>query len=214
MDAPRTPRQNRVNPFGTIFPCPDRGMFMANRGMHHDERGRITVRPNTNHVPWKTKTWIICLLEFKGRRRQLMSPGRYTELFFLDEATALAAGHRPCAECRRADYSRFKSLWQQVNGDLPIDGTLHAERTDRLGGKVTYRAAIDSLPDGVFVTIDGVAWLIWRGTLLRWASAGYDQRISRPSGSTVEGLTPLSTVAVMALGYAPVIHSSANDSHL
>lgn len=211
MDTPRAPRQNRVNPFGTIFACPDRGMFMGNRGILHDEHGRITVRPNTNHVPWKTKAWIICLLEFKGRRRRLMLPGHYTELFFLDEATALAAGHRPCAECRHADYNRFKSLWQQINGDLSIDRTLHAERTDRLGGKVTYRAAIDSLPDGAFVTIDGMAWLIWRGSLLRWSSGGYDQRVPRPSGITVDVLTPRSTVAVLRLGYAPVVHPSADE---
>src|SRR5271165_1152863 len=99
------PRQNRVTPFGEIVAVPERGTFMGNRGNLHNAEGHIK-------RTWQVKRWLVCLLEFKGRKRTVMRPGFYTELFFLDEATALAAGHRPCAECRRERYNDFRKAWQ------------------------------------------------------------------------------------------------------
>ena len=123
------PRQNRVNPFGEIIATPERGTFMGNRGVLHDDEGRIRRK-------WQGKRWIVCVLEFRGRKRKVMTPSRYTELFFLDEATALAAGHRPCAECRRERFKSFCCAWQpahpQKGGSRPsasdIDTCLNAER--------------------------------------------------------------------------------------
>src|SRR6202161_2154067 len=103
------PRQNRVTPFGEIITTPERGTFMGNRGVLHDTEGSL-------ERAWQAKRWLVCVLEFRGRKRQVMTPKRYTELFFLDEATALAAGHRPCRECRYADYQRFRSLWEECYG--------------------------------------------------------------------------------------------------
>lgn len=200
--------QNRVNPFGEIISTPERGLFMGNRGILHNER-RELLYPKHKRVPWVTKAWIICQLEFKGRKRQIMAPGHYTELFFLDEATALAAGHRPCAECRREAYSRFKTLWVQAHGDMPIDATLHQERTDRKGNKQTYSASIATLPTGTFIRLDGKCWLIAGERLCEWSSGGYVTDCSRPTQLAVEVLTPRSTVAVLALGYAPHLHPSA-----
>src|SRR3954453_3806627 len=135
-----SPLQNRVTPLGELVAVPERGLLYGNRGVLHDSEGRIRRR-------FQGRRWIACRLEFRGRRRHpLLQPGRYTELFFLDEATALAAGHRPCAECRREDYRRFVALWQELHpGETradAIDARLHAER---LAG--THRARLDSLPD-------------------------------------------------------------------
>src|SRR5262245_6485047 len=121
------PRQNRVTPWGEIVAMPERGTLMGNRGLLHDAEGQIM-------RPWRERRWIICLLDFKGRRRSVMSPGLYTELFFLDEATALAAGHRPCAECRRERFNAFRDAWLKGNGGAApvtapdIDRRLHEER--------------------------------------------------------------------------------------
>jgi len=149
------PRQNRVTPFGDIIATPERGTFMGNRGVLHDREGRI-------QRAWQVKRWLVCVLEFRGRRRQVMSPSRYTELFFLDEATALAAGHRPCAECRRARFLDFCHAWEKVHpvddgASRPtadaIDRRLHAER---LAPDHSSLASLDDLPDGVFVSV--AAW--------------------------------------------------------
>jgi hypothetical protein len=146
------PRRNRVTPLGELVAHPARGTLMGNRGVLHDAEGRIVRR-------WTTRAWIACVLQFKGRRRQVMAPNRYTELFFLDEATALAAGHRPCAECRRADFLRFRAAWLAGNpgrglGPRPrvaeIDRVLHAERVGP-GGRPTWTAPLADLPDGVMV---------------------------------------------------------------
>jgi hypothetical protein len=210
------PKQNRVDPFGEIVASPERGTLMGNRGgCMHDERQRLGV------ARWRNEHWIACLLAFKGRHRTVMTPNRYTELFFLDEATAFAAGHRPCAECRRPDFLRFKEAWLRGNpesgvdlrsGIGPIDRVLHAERATRWRRKVTYGAPINALPDGVFVTLDIRPYqplLIWRGRLLHWAFEGYTGAMQRPTGLTVTVLTPRSSVNAIAAGYEPSVHPIA-----
>jgi hypothetical protein len=147
-------RQNRVTPCGEIVAVPERGTMMGNRGRLHDEEGRL-------RRPWQVKRWLLCRLEFNGRRRVVMAPDRYTELFFLDEATGLAAGHRPCFECRRKSYNAFVDAWARGNGlgvgdqrptAASIDERLHQKRIGPGRSKRTFRASIDDLPDGVFVT--------------------------------------------------------------
>src|SRR6516225_7744293 len=149
------PRQNRVTPFGDIIATLERGTFMGNRGVLHDSEGRIK-------RAWQLKRWIVCVLEFKERKRQVMTPGHYTELFFLDEATAFAAGHRPCAECRRVRFLDFCNAWARAHPSKDasprpsatmIDDRLHAERIASNRSKRSYMAALDDLPDGVFVTV-------------------------------------------------------------
>jgi hypothetical protein len=204
------PRQNRVTPFGGIVATTERGTLMGNRGLLHDGGGRIT-------RPWRERRWIICLLRFKGRKRQVMSPGHYTELFFLDEAMALAAGHRLCAECRRERFVAFRDAWLRGNeGASPltapdIDRRLHAERLGPGGTKRTYQAGLDGLPGGVFVRLPGGerAWLLWNGLLLAWSAGGYRERVRRPRGVEVAVLTPPSTVAAVRAGFAPAVHASA-----
>jgi hypothetical protein len=208
------PRRNRVTPFGEIVATPERGTIMGNRGILHDASGRI-------RRPWQVKRWLLCVLEFKGRHRTVMAPNRYTELFFLDEATGLAAGHRPCAECRRDRFLAFRDAWSAGNRPMSepepipatmIDVRLHAERTARDRSKRIFTADIDELPDGVFVAIggpEGGACLIWENNLLAWSPGGYLGRRPRPGGGSVSVLTPGSTVAAIRAGYAPVVHPSA-----
>ena len=209
------PRQNRVTPFGEIIATPARGTFIGNRGILHDSDSRI-VRP------WKTKAWIICLLQFKERKRTVMTPGTYTELFFLDEATALAAGHRPCGECRYADYKCFKSLWIQANRALlessdpkiqEIDKIVHQERLAPNGSKILFQADLGRLPDGVFVKLPNSEkpYLVLDEYLYPWTPSGYPSKTPRPSG-VVRVITPRSFVNTLALRYVPAIHPSA-ESH-
>ena len=178
--------------------------MMGNRGVLHDEARRI-VRP------WAVRRWIACLLEFRGRHREVMTPRRYTELFFLDEAAALSAGHRPCAECRREDYRRFQSLWKHVVGAEAdadsMDLRLHAERLDGKK-KRTYRSDVAALPDGTYVARDESAWLVWNGALHDWSDRGYVRR-ERPSRGLVAVLTPPSIVAILRAGYRPAVHPTA-----
>jgi hypothetical protein len=209
------PRQNRVDPFGRLIAVPARGAWTGNRGCLHDERGSIVRR-------WTTRAWITCRLSFKERQRQIMTPNRWTELFFLDEATAFAAGHRPCGECRREDYLRFKAAW--VHGNPQFDLTIETpiEKIDLIlqrervsdppaGARVMFTADIDILPDGVFIVgPDGeTPWLVWGEHLLRWRPEGYDQPIDRPELSSVNVLTPRSMVAAFDAGYRPQVHGSA-----
>lgn len=204
------PRKNRVNPWGEIIAVPDRGMFMGNRGCIHRD-GNI-VRSSAR------KAWVTCLLEFRGRHREIMAVGRYTELFFLDEATALAAGHRPCATCRRGDYRRFKHLWTEANAgqiETPsirdIDNLLHGERVTN-GSKKTWQARLDELPDGVMITSDGAsAYLILEDKLLEWSPGGYLGWRPRDAVKTVSVLTPFSTAQAIASGYRPYLHPSAEQ---
>ena len=194
--------QNRVTPFGEIVALGGRGTMMGNRGVLHDDRRRIV---RTTQV----KRWIACVLEFRGTHRVVMSPRSYTELFFLDEATAFAAGHRPCAECRNADYNRFRALWEARLGRAgtvdEIDAVLHAERLDGRE-KRTARMDITTLPDGTYVSIDGTPWILWNDELGAWSDTGYGQRRPRPIRGEVEVLTPPSIVAVFRAGYKPGVH--------
>jgi hypothetical protein len=198
------PLQNRVDPFGTIFRSPSRGTMLGNRGgvLHNIDQEIVR--------SYACRRWLICVLEFKGRRRTVMSPARYTELFFLDEAVALSAGHRPCAECRRQRFEDFRRAWGKPLLAPDMDAELHRSRMDRNGGKVTYEASLDSAPDGCFVAIDGSAYLVWGGSLLAWTPFGYAQRESRPMGKIVTVLTPAITVRCLRNGYVPGVHDSAS----
>lgn len=198
--------QNRVTPFGEIVACGGRGLVMGNRGILHDDNRHI-VRYS------QTRRWLACLTEFKGIRRVVMRPHRYTELFFLDEATAFAAGHRPCAECRRADYRRYCDLWatcfgEPVGADV-IDRQLHRDRVAGTRTKRTYRTHLAELPDGAYIADDDRAWLVWGVALFAWSPHGYTERRERAGNREVDVLTPRSTVAVLAAGYRPAIHPSA-----
>jgi hypothetical protein len=180
---------------------------MGNRGgaLHNDKREIVR--------QFNGRRWITCLLEFKGRRRSVMSPGLYTELFFLDEAVALAAGHRPCAECRRERFNAFKNAWKPGSGDSlrapEIDAELHRTRIDSRGGKVTYEASLNSLPDGCFVQIDGSSYLVWDEALLLWSPQGYLKKDHQPKRLTVTVLTPEPAVQCIRQGYRPEIHQSS-----
>jgi hypothetical protein len=200
------PLQNRVDPFGNLFRTDARGTMMGNRGgaLHNGEREIVR--------GYKSRRWIACVLEFRGRHRIVMSDRRYTELFFLDEAVALAAGHRPCAECRRHRFNAFKDAWRRAHSrdSLPfadeMDMELHRARVDRRK-KVTYEVAMDSLPDGCFVQIDGHAYLVRGDALLLWTPEGYTKHLARPD-STVTVLTPEPVVGCIRQGYRPEIHDS------
>jgi hypothetical protein len=200
------PRQNRVTPLSELIADPARGLVYGNRGCLHDDRGEIRRR-------FATRRWIACRLEFKGwRRKALLQPGRFTELFFLDEATAFAAGHRPCALCRREDYNRFLELVGASGADQ-IDERLHRERLAGADRRL-QPAGADELPDGAFVIHDGDPWLVLGGHLLRWTPAGYTTRVRR-SGRKVETITPASLLAVLRAGWEPVVpllHPSATTA--
>jgi hypothetical protein len=201
------PRQNRVTPDGMLIAVPDRGLFWGNRGSLHDSGGQL-VRYS------RGKAWAICVLSFKARRRELWAPGRLTELFFLDEATGLAAGHRPCGECRYRDYQAFKRAWAVafgggVPGVAEIDARMHADRLVRPGVRRSYSARLSSLPDGVMVSVGGTPFLVWGGGLLAWTPGGYRSSGQSPAEDTVTVITPRATVAVLTAGYRPVVHPSA-----
>jgi hypothetical protein len=211
------PRRNRVTPFGDVIATPERGTMMGNRGILHDPEGRV-------RRSWQVKRWLLCVLEFRGRHRTVMAPNRYTELFFLDEATGLAAGHRPCFECRRGRFLAFRDAWaagnrptmrsETIRADL-MDDQLQRERVGPDRSKRTFTADLDELPDGVFVKLDGSAGgacLIWRDDLLDWSPAGYTRRRPRPRGAAVSVLTPRSIVAAIRAGYVPEVHPSAFDA--
>jgi hypothetical protein len=200
------PLQNRVTPFGEIVALAGRGLVMGNRGILHDDARRI-VRHS------QLRRWLACRTEFRGRHRTIMRPHSYTELFFLDEATAFAAGHRPCAECRSMDYRRFRALWAVCHGeplsaDL-IDRQLHRERLAGRRAKRVYREDLVDLPDGAYIAVDERAWLVWGKTLFAWSALGYTERRDRSAHREVEVLTPRSTVAVLAAGYRVAVHPSA-----
>lgn len=213
--------QNRVTPFGELFAVPERGSWMGNRGGCFHTDARMLSRRR-----WASKRWIVCVLSFRGRQRSVMAPGRYTELFFLDEATALAAGHRPCRECRYADHERFKAAWLRGNKALglstgasidEVDAVLHRERVAPDGTKVTFEATLGEIPDGVFVVLPGApeeALLVADGRLWRWSPGGYEDAGALPGrAKKVLVLTPRSTVRAIAAGYAPERHRSATQIH-
>jgi hypothetical protein len=204
------PLQNRVTPLGELVAVPERGLVYGNRGCLHDETGRIRRR-------YDGKRWIACRLRFRGwHRSPLLQPGRFTELFFLDEATAFAAGHRPCALCRREDYDAFVAIWSSLHpgpaGADAIDARLHAERVEPgTRAQRRHEAALDELPDGAFVLRDGRPALVLGPDLLTWTPAGYEAPRPRPTGRAVL-LTPPSLVEVLRAGWrgaVPLLHPSA-----
>jgi hypothetical protein len=219
----RRPLQNRVAPTGEIISHPGRGLLMGNRGCLHGP-GRVL-----GSARWRSKLWICCVLRWKEVRRDPMPPGRWTALFFLDEATALAAGHRPCAYCRRQDFLAYAQAWARAvalpPGDRPyaaqMDAVLHGERVHpRSRRQITRNVPVAGLPDGVMVRLgdaDGVtpggdgAALLAGGALLPWSLAGYLSPVRPPA--TVELLTPPATVAAIAAGYRPWLHPSATVAH-
>ena len=208
------PRQNRVTPFGSIVAVSARGTLTGNRGCLHDDRQNIR-----RH--FHGTRWIVCLLDFKGRKRALMTPGHYTELFFLDEATALTAGHRPCAECQRERFTRFRDLWATANPELAgtprpaattMDAAIHRERTAPSEHGIKSCISIEHMPDGVFVTDDERhPHLVLAGQLLRWSPAGYELP-TVPFQYPARVLTPASVVRTLAAGYRAGIHDSAFES--
>jgi hypothetical protein len=205
------PRQNRVTPLSELVRDPERGLVYGNRGCLHDEAGGIRRRYNG-------KRWIACQLQFRGwHRRPLMQPGRFTELFFLDEATAFAAGHRPCALCRHGDYERFVAIWAelhpgQIRADA-IDTQLHGERVaPDTRAQLHRETRLDELPDGAFVLRDGTPWLVLGAKLLSWTAAGYGERRPRLTGQPATLITPPSLLAVLRAGWEPLVpllHPSA-----
>jgi hypothetical protein len=205
------PLQNRVTPTGDFVADPGRGTFMGNRGILHDAVRQLGA------ARWRHRSWIGCQLNFKSRKRALMAPRRYTELFFLDEATALAAGHRPCFECRRDAFRAFQSAWRQAFGTpdcsaAAMDRVLHRARVEpRTRRQIRSEATLDDLPDGVFVLLHEAPspLLVLGDRLLRWRAAGYASWRPRPTAIRCRVLTPAPTVAVLRAGYAPALHPSA-----
>ncbi len=205
------PLQNRVLPEGFIERHTARGMFMGNRGVLHDRNKELKRL-------FKTKAWIICLLEFKGRKRELMSPNSYTELFFLDEVTALAAGHRPCAECRRSRFNEFRNAWMEGNkwdGGSAIrapemDEVLHRERIED-ENKVTWIGRLLDLPHGTMFELDEKSYAVCDGKILEWSFDGYSPAEQGTFPDSVDVLTPRSVVNLLATGFRPEFHSSAKS---
>jgi hypothetical protein len=203
------PLQNRVSPFGELFASPARGSLFGNRGgRFHSDARTLTARR------WASRQWICCVLDFKNRRRNVW--GRfYTELFFLDEPTALAAGHRPCFECRRKDAEAFAEAWRKAKrlctrpyADA-MDTVLHDERLDGRTKRL-HRREIDTLPDAAFVLLDGAAFAVHGDALLRWTPERYDLRERRPRDIAVDVLTPPAILAALSNGYRPHWHPGAD----
>jgi len=202
-----SPLQNRVTPFGEIVAIAQRGMFTGNRGILHD--------PATKRLlgrRWTSKAWLVCSCTYKDRRRDVMGGRSWTELFFLDEAVALAAGHRPCFACRREAAERFRSAWMAGNGTprraaAAMDAVLHVERLAH-GRKRLHPVPdpIDRLPSGTMIVVEGSAFTLHAGLAWRWTETGYaaPERLPRADGL----LTPPSTLAALASGYRPVLHPS------
>jgi hypothetical protein len=201
------PLQNRVTPLGDIVAVPERGGFMGNRGVLHDEHRQLGARR------WALKAWLICRLEFRGRHRDVMTPRRYTELFFFDEAAAIAAGHRPCGECRHGAFRTWQDAWQSAQAlDTPprardIDAQMHGERVDiRTRRQQRWQTRFGALPDGAFIIRENGPCLVRSGRMHAWSWQGYGPPRACPSGEIVTVLTPPSSVAVLQAGYRPAIN--------
>ncbi|WNV10855.1 hypothetical protein [Tardiphaga sp. 709] len=202
------PLQNRVMPSGDIVATPERGTFTGNRGIIHDPSTKTLLNRR-----WSNPAWITCVCEFRGRRRDVMATRSWTELFFLDEATSFAAGHRPCFYCRRDDANRFRAAWEEGNGvtrvrATEIDAVLHRERVDHRKKRVhPLDGTIAALPDGAMVQAGGESFLIAQGCALRWSFAGYS--VVDVELVDAQLLTPPSTLNAFRAGYRPVLHASA-----
>jgi hypothetical protein len=195
--------QNRIDPFGNIIRTKARGSWMGNRGILHNDDQKIL-------RPFKSIAWLTCKLEFNGRKRQVMAPNRYTELFFLDEAVSFAAGHRPCFECRRNDFNRFKSFWLRGNPEYnfdektpirKIDQILHKERIDHHKSKVIFEESIKHIPNGSFVSFDNDAFLVLDQLMFLWSPSGYKKGIPLPDVNKLAVLTPKTIVNAYRAGY-------------
>ena len=201
------PLQNRVTPTGDIIATPHRGMFTGNRGIIHDPATKTLTRR------WASQAWLTCVCEFRGRRRDVMGSRSWTELFFLDEATAFAAGHRPCFYCRGIDANRFRAAWEAGNGVAnilarEIDAVLHRERLDGRAKRLhPLPAPIEQLPDGAMVQNGSESFLMVQGRALAWSPAGYRQAQNALEDTML--LTPPSTLRALSAGYRPVLHPSA-----
>ncbi|WNL43447.1 hypothetical protein RN347_05965 [Halomonas sp. PAMB 3264] len=204
--------QNRIDPYGHLCSVSARGELMGNRGILHDEH-KVIKRP------WAHKQWVTCVTHAPGFERPVFEPGRYSQLFFLDEATAFAAGHRPCGSCRHARFREFKHGWLKAN-PLPeierpnlatIDKILHQERAKRGGHKITHEAALETLPFGTLIDLDGTPHLVADHGLLAWRFEGYTAPTASPSRDTrVVVLTPASIVRLFCQGFRPEVHASAH----
>jgi hypothetical protein len=202
------PLQNRVTPTGDIIATPHRGMFTGNRGIIHDPATKTLLKKR-----WSSPAWITCVCEFRGWRRKVMGGRSWTELFFLDEATAFAAGHRPCFFCRRDNANRFRAAWEEGNGVADVraremDAVLHGERLER-GKKRLHPLpmSVAQLPDGAMVQVGEASFLIVQGTALQWSMSGYEKAGAALGDAML--LTPPSTLRAFGAGYRPVLHPSA-----
>jgi hypothetical protein len=204
------PLQNRVTPFGTIVAVPDRGAFTGNRGIIHDPATRTLLNRR-----WSNPAWITCVCDFRGRRREVMATRSWTELFFLDEATSFAAGHRPCFYCRRDDANRFRAAWAQGNGVAgvkasAIDAVLHRERLDGRAKRLhALDVPLDALPDGTMIAVAGASYVMAQGRALQWSFAGYVP--ADIDFADAQLLTPPSTVNALRAGYKAALHQSASQ---
>jgi len=217
------PLQNRVTPTGDIIATPHRGTFTGNRGIIHDPATRTLLRRR-----WASRAWLTCVCEFQGRRREVMGGRSWTELFFLDEATAFAAGHRPCFFCRREEANRFRAAWEKGNrlsnlraGD--IDAVLHRERLEGSRKRLhVLPLPLLQLPDGAMVQARDESFLIVRGQALRWSPAGYRgpesaierAMLAKEANERAMLLTPPSTLRAFSAGYRPVLHRSVREESL
>jgi hypothetical protein len=202
------PLQNRVTPSGDVIATPYRGMFAGNRGIIHDPQTKTLLKRR-----WASRAWLTCVCDFKGRRRDVMGTRSWTELFFLDEATAFAAGHRPCFFCRRIDANRFSRAWEEGNGVSnvradEIDAVLHHERLEGSNKRLhALTMRLLELPDGAMVQAGAESYLIAQGRPLKWSPGGYRKAQGRIESALL--LTPPSTLRALSAGYRPVLHRSA-----
>jgi hypothetical protein len=201
------PLQNRVTPFGEIVSTPQRGLFTGNRGIIHDPATKTLLNRR-----WSSKAWLTCVCEFRGRRRDVMGTRSWTELFFLDEATSFAAGHRPCFYCRRDDANAFRAAWERGNGRSgvrapEIDTVLHRERLDGKAKRLhALPMPLEKLPDGAMVQAAGERYLIARGRALLWSFDGYREAQAITNAML---LTPPSALHALAAGYRAMLHPTA-----
>src|SRR5260370_25577549 len=205
------PLQNRVTPTGDIIATPHRGMFTGHRGIIHDPATKTLRRR------WASQAWLTCVRESRGRRRAVMGGRSWTELFFLDEAIALAAGHRPCFFCRRLAAGAFRDAWgkgrrKSVPLAAAMDAVLHAERLDHRSKRLhALSVGADELPDGAVIAADGEAYTIVRGRAFRWTAQGYEPAAAIPRADGL--LTPPSPLGTIGAGYRPVLHPDIDATH-